>query len=154
EYLDGGSLKDALDQHGAMEPREAARLVRQVALGLAAAHERGLIHRDIKPANLMLEKGPGRVKITDFGLARGVEVPAGGSSQSERVVGTPAYMSPEQLTSPGQSDARSDIYSLGVVLYELLTGERPFRGLPHLILQQVVHDEPRPPRKLNDAVPR
>src|SRR5262249_52771532 len=73
--------------------------------------------------------------------------------QSEQMAGTLPYMSPENITSPSQVDERSDVYSLGVVLYELLTGERPFRGLPQMVLQQVVHDEPRPPRRLNDAIP-
>src|SRR5262249_38326621 len=88
-----------------------------------------------------------------FGLARATEAGAA-ASQSGTVVGTPVYMSPEQVTAPAKVDGRSDVYGLGVVLYEALTGERPFRGLPHLVLHQVVHDEPRPPRKLHDAVPR
>jgi WD40 repeat protein len=93
------------------------------------------------------------VKITDFGLARDTAADAV-ASQSGAVVGTPAYMSPEQITTPGKVDLRSDIYCLGAVLYEALTGERPFRGVAHAVLEQVVHEEPRPPRKLNNAVPR
>jgi WD40 repeat protein len=152
EHLGGETLADRLRRQVVLPPREAAELVRQVALGLAAAHAAGLVHRDVKPSNILLEAGSGRAKVTDFGLAR---APDTGSvaSQSGAVVGTPAYMSPEQITAPATVDRRSDVYSLGVLLYEALTGERPFRGLPHLVLNQVVHDEPRPPRKLNDAVP-
>jgi hypothetical protein len=127
--------------------------VHQVALGLAAAHARGVVHRDIKPSNILLDAGSGRAKLTDFGLARVLAADAS-ASQSGGIVGTPAYMSPEQILSPSRIDARSDIYSLGVVLYELLTGERPFRGLAHMVLQHVVHDEPRSPRSLNDSIPR
>jgi WD40 repeat protein len=153
EYLEGETLAERLRRAGALPPREAAEVVRQVALGLMAAHARGLMHRDVKPSNILLERGSGRAKITDFGLAR--DTAAGAlASQSAAVVGTPAYMSPEQITTPGKVDLRSDLYCLGVVLYEALTAERPFRGVAHVVLDQVVHDEPRPPRKLNDAVPR
>jgi WD40 repeat protein len=153
EYLDGGSLSDRLKQQGPLKPQETAEFVRQAALGLAAVHARGLIHRDIKPSNIMLEKGSGRAKITDFGLARWDEVSAETLTQSGGIVGTLPYISPELVRSSSKIDKRSDVYSLGVVLYELLTGERPFRGQPHMILQQVVHDEPRAPRRLNDAIP-
>jgi hypothetical protein len=153
EYQPGETLAARLRRQGVLPPREAAELVRQAALGLAAAHARGLVHRDVKPSNILLAAVDGRAKITDFGLARATAAGAA-ASQSGAVVGTPAYMSPEQITAPGKVDGRSDVYSLGVVLYEALTGERPFRGVAHLVLGQVVHDEPRPPRKLNDAVPR
>jgi Tol biopolymer transport system component len=175
ECLAGETLAQRLRRQGVLPPREAAAVVRQVALGLAAAHAGGLVHRDVKPSNILLEDGgvasggvvsgsaddhspltthqsPLRAKVADFGLARATEA-GSAASQSGALVGTPAYMSPEQVTTPGRLDGRSDVYSLGVVLYEALTGERPFRGLPHLVLQQVVHDEARPPRKLNDAVP-
>jgi hypothetical protein len=154
EYIDGEALRDRLRLHGPLPAREAVALVRQVALGLAAAHARGLVHRDINPANILVEKATGRAKITDFGLARSLDVRTERLTQSGGIVGTPQYMSPEQITAAAKVDQRSDLYSLGVVLYELLTGERPFRGQPHLILHQVVHEEPRPPRKLNDAIPR
>jgi WD40 repeat protein len=153
EYLEGETLSDRLRRQGVLEPRSAAQTVLQVALGLAAAHARGLVHRDVKPSNILLEAGSGRAKVADFGLARATDA-SSATSQSGTVVGTPAYISPEQVTAPAKVDGRSDVYGLGVVLYEALTGERPFRGLPHLVLHQVVHDEPRVPRKLNDAVPR
>jgi serine/threonine-protein kinase len=154
EYIEGETLRDRLRRQGLLAPREAAEIVRQVALGLAAAHERQVVHRDIKPANILLEQGSGRVKITDFGLARVMADVSVESTPSGSIAGTPAYMSPEQIVPPRGIDARADVYSLGVVLYELLTGERPFRGAPHMVFQQVVHEEPRPPRKLNDRIPR
>jgi WD40 repeat protein len=154
EYIEGESLSDRLRWQGALAAREAADLARQVALGLEAAHTHGLVHRDINPANILVEKASGRVKITDFGLARSLEIRTEQLTQSGGIVGTPLYMSAEQITAPERVDHRSDVYSLGVVLYELLTGERPFRGQPHLVLHQVVHEEPRPPRKLNDVIPR
>jgi WD40 repeat protein len=153
EYLPGGTLAARLRRQGVIAPREAAELVRQAASGLAAAHAGGLVHRDVKPSNILLAAVDGRAKITDFGLARVTEATAA-ASQSGAMVGTPAYMSPEQITAPGKVDGRSDVYSLGVILYEALTGERPFRGVAHLVLAQVIHDDPRPPRKLNDSVPR
>src|SRR5262249_9380743 len=148
EYLDGEPLSERLKRHGVPAPRAAAEMVRQVALGLAAAHARGLVHRDIKPSNIMLEGTTGRAKITDFGLARPVQVGANKLTQSGAIAGTPPYMSPEQILTPGQVDTRSDVYSLGVVLYETLTGETPFRGARHEILQRVVTDEPVPPSRL------
>jgi WD40 repeat protein len=154
EYVEGETLSERLRHLGVVEAREAARIAQQVALALAAAHAQRLVHRDIKPSNILLEAGTRRAKLTDFGLARVMEVTAVSTSQSGRIQGTPPYISPEQITSPGSIDARSDIYSLGAVLYEMLTGEPPYRGARHLLLQQVVHDEPRPPRKLNDHIRR
>jgi WD40 repeat protein len=154
EYIDGAALNDRLEHQGPLQSREAAEIARQTALGLAAAHACGLVHRDVKPSNILLERSSGRAKLADFGLARSFEVPAAKLTQTGAIVGTPPYMSPEQITAPQRIDHRSDVYSLGVVLYEMLTGEPPFRGLTHLLLQQVVHEEPRPPRRLNDTVPR
>lgn len=154
EYVAGESLRERLHEEGPWSPRKAAETARQVALGLEAAHQAGLVHRDVKPGNILLEQGSGRAKITDFGLAAISEGPRTQQSLSETIVGTVQYMSPEQIRSPESVDARSDVYSLGVVLYELLTGERPFRGTGHALLLQVVHDEPPPPRRLNPAIPR
>jgi WD40 repeat protein len=155
EYLDGEALAERLRREKVLPAREAAEVARQVALGLAAAHQQGLVHRDIKPSNVMLQASTGRAKITDFGLARVLDEAEGQFSQSGPRVGTPAYMSPEQITTPQRVDGRSDVFSLGVVLYEMLTGERPFRGatIP-LIQQHIVHEAPLPPGRLNDGVPR
>jgi serine/threonine protein kinase/WD40 repeat protein len=153
-FLQGCSLEERL-QHG--EPLALSEVVRvgaQVARGLAAAHERGLVHRDIKPANLWLEpEQGGRVKILDFGLARmsGEDV---GLTTTGAILGTPAYMAPEQAR--GQKvDGRCDLFSLGGVLYRLLTGQMPFSGQDTMsILLAVVETKPAPPRALNPAVPQ
>jgi WD40 repeat protein len=154
EYVEGEALSERLARQGALRPREAAEVVRQAALGLAAAHARGLVHRDVKPSNILLERASGRAKLTDFGLARNLEVRTERLTRTVGIVGTPPYMSPEQVVAPQRLDPRSDVYGLGAVLYELLTGEPPFRGPAHLVFQQVVHEEPRPPRRLNDGIPR
>jgi serine/threonine-protein kinase len=125
----------------------------QVAEGLGAAHAAGLVHRDIKPANIMFDAATGRAKLTDFGIVRWTDE-ASNLTQEGVLAGTPAYMSPEQARGAETVDARADVYSLGVTLYEMLTGEVPFRGTPHLVLQQIQSEEPRAPRLLNEAVPR
>ena len=163
EYLAGPTLAELIRAPQGLEPRMATVIVAQVAEGLAAVHAAGLIHRDIKPSNIMLEapyapaaaRGDwnGRAKLMDFGLAR-AGARASQLTQEGVVAGTPTYMSPEQAQGLEPLDARSDIYSLGMTLYEALTGDVPFRGAVHLVLRQVIQEEPRPPRRLNDKIPR
>jgi len=152
QFLQGAPLDEYLKKKGSPGVAQCVRIVREAALGLAAAHARGLVHRDIKPANLWLEAPHGRVKVLDFGLAK----PIGSDSEltkSGAVVGTPAYMSPEQAR--GQKvDARTDIFSLGAVLYRLLTGRNPFLG-EHImaVLTALAVEEPTPVCELNPDVP-
>jgi tetratricopeptide (TPR) repeat protein len=152
EYLNGPTLAQLIRFEGFLPPAKVAELIAQVADGLAAAHAEGLIHRDIKPSNIVLDTASNRAKIMDFGLARLQSSPR--DTAHDGVSGTPVYMSPEQARGLECIDARSDIYSLGATLYETLTGEPVFRGVSRLVLQQVIHGEPRPPRELNDQIPR
>jgi serine/threonine protein kinase len=146
EFLDGEPLDVRLKRERRLPAAEVVRIGRETAEGLEAAHERGLIHRDIKPANLWLEGKKARVKILDFGLARSGE--SGQQlTQQGAILGTPAYMAPEQ--SGGPTDARSDLFSLGVVLYLLSTGELPFKGNDTVsTLIAVATHEPPPPKEI------
>jgi serine/threonine protein kinase len=128
------------------------RIGREIAQGLNAAHATGLVHRDIKPANVWLEESRGRVKILDFVLARGSSQ-SSGLTQLGAIVGTPAYLAPEQARGEAV-DSRCDLFSLGVVLYRLSTGRQPFKG-PDTVstLMEVALHQPPPPQELNADVP-
>lgn len=151
EYVSGSSLQQKIDSAGALPLAQILRIGLQIASGLAAAHAQGLVHRDIKPANILLENGIERVKITDFGLARGIDDVH--ITQAGTVYGTPLYMSPEQAQGE-RVDQRSDLFSLGSVLYTMSTGRPPFRGDSGLaVLKRVCEDTPRPIREVNPDIP-
>src|SRR6516162_6436879 len=149
EYLDGRTLKELLIRNGPTPPAIAIDYARQILGALAFAHRNGIVHRDIKPHNIIVRQD-GRLKVTDFGIAR-----AGTSQMTEAgsIVGTAQYLSPEQARG-GEVDPRSDLYSLGVVLYELLTGKTPFDGeTPVEIAMKHLSNTPAPPSKLRPDVP-
>jgi serine/threonine protein kinase len=151
EYLEGGTLSRKIDGVP-LPPREAARIVRDIAYGVSAAHEQGLVHRDLKPANILMTPG-GIPKITDFGLAKNLD--AQGHTISGTILGTPSYMSPEQAKGNPHVAPATDIYSMGAMLYEMLTGKPPFRGETVVdTLEQVRTEMPTPPSQRNSEVPR
>jgi WD40 repeat protein len=153
EFCGGDSL--AAQVNGTpLPPHQAARLVQTLARAVHAAHERGIVHRDLKPANVLLTSD-GTPKITDFGLARKLDDPAG-QTASGAIVGTPSYMAPEQAGGQrGQIGPATDVYALGAILYELLTGRPPFKGATPLdTVLQVLSDDPVPPARLQSKVPR
>ncbi|HBJ37356.1 MAG TPA: serine/threonine protein kinase, partial [Planctomycetaceae bacterium] len=151
QYIDGENLAEYKKQHGVFTDHEAAAMCSDLADALAHAHREGIVHRDIKPANILID-ALGRAYLADFGLAKDL----GDDSLTTRegdLIGTAAYASPEQASGNAyRADASCDLYSLGVVLYEMVTGERPFRGTIEAVLQQVIHDPPPPPQRLNSDV--
>jgi beta-lactam-binding protein with PASTA domain/predicted Ser/Thr protein kinase len=149
EFLDGRSLKELIVGHGTAPVKVAVEYARQILSALRFAHRHGIVHRDIKPHNVLVDR-EGRVKVTDFGIAR-----AGASQMTETgsIVGTAQYLSPEQARG-GEVDQRSDLYSLGIVLYELLTGKTPFEGdTPVEIAMKHLSTPPQPPSKLRADIP-
>lgn len=150
--VEGQSLQRRVEQHGPLETIEVVRIASQVASGLAAAHDQGLVHRDIKPANILLENGVERVQITDFGLARAIDDAS--MTRSGVIAGTPQYMSPEQAHGD-PVDHRSDLFSLGSVIYFMLSGHSPFRAETTMgVLNRIGNDQPRKLRSLNPDVPQ
>ncbi len=150
EFLEGRELRDILDEDQAMPVEQVLDITAQVALGLAYAHEHDIVHRDVKPANIMVVRD-GHVKITDFGIARMES--AAVRTQTGMVLGSPKYMSPEQVTGKA-IDQRSDIFSLGVMLYEMLARQAPFTGENiNAIMYQTLNAVPPPPSTINPAVP-
>ena len=152
EFVPGESLQEFVDRNGPLEANEILRIGVQVASGLAAAHDQGLVHRDVKPANILLHSHIGRVQITDFGLARAADEAA--MTMSGVIAGTPHYMSPEQ--AGGMSlDARSDLFSLGSTFYFMATGQLPFRASgPMAVLNHICHSVPTEIRENNPDVPQ
>jgi serine/threonine-protein kinase len=149
EFMEGHTLRDVLRSEGPLLPERAAEIAADVAAALAFAHQRGVVHRDIKPGNVMLTPDGG-VKVMDFGIARAVSAET--VTQTASVVGTANYISPEQAQA-APVDARSDIYSLGIVVYEMLTGRVPFTGpSPVAIAYKHVREEAAPPSRLNSDV--
>ncbi len=156
ELVDGDPLRTALDrdiaEHGAMPTDKALRITGDVLAALGASHEMGLVHRDIKPGNVMLTKR-GVVKVMDFGIARALQSGVTSMTQTGMVVGTPQYLSPEQALGRGV-DERSDLYSVGCMLFELLTGRLPFDGdSPLAVAYQHVQEEPPVPSTINRSLP-
>src|SRR5262249_4228321 len=154
EYVEGIDLGKLVKDTGPLPVAQACAYVRQVALGLQHAHEKGMVHRDIKPSNILLSLQEGQVKILDMGLARMLAAPAsddtGSLTDEGAIVGTPDYESPEQARQSHQVDIRSDLYSLGCTFYFLLTGRPPFPGGTvgeKLVKHQL--DEPPPVEQLN-----
>ncbi|WP_043619802.1 Stk1 family PASTA domain-containing Ser/Thr kinase [Nonomuraea candida] len=153
EYVDGRTLRDLLRQDRRLLPERAAELVDGILRALDYSHRGGIVHRDIKPANVMITRA-GDVKVMDFGIARAMADSAATMTQTAQVIGTAQYLSPEQARGE-RVDARSDIYSTGCVLYELLTGQPPFTGdSPVAIAYQHVREEPIPPSQIDPEIPQ
>ena len=151
ELVEGGTLRELLSERGPMPPHAVAAVLRPVLGGLAVAHRAGLVHRDIKPENILISDD-GEVKIADFGLVRAVAEAK--ITSTSVILGTAAYLSPEQV-STGDTDSRGDVYAVGVLIYELLTGVTPFTGDTTLAVayQRMDHDVP-PPSSVINGVPR
>jgi eukaryotic-like serine/threonine-protein kinase len=151
EYVDGVTLRDIVRNDGPVDPRRAVEIIADACQALNYSHQHGIIHRDVKPANIMIDRA-GAVKVMDFGIARALHDDGAKLTQTSAVIGTAQYLSPEQAS--GETvDARSDVYSLGCVFYELLTGEPPFIGdTPVSVAYQHVRKDPPPPSRRNPAL--
>jgi tetratricopeptide (TPR) repeat protein len=152
EYLPGGTLSGRLKAGGALDARPAAELVEKLARAAQAAHDQGIVHRDLKPGNVLFD-ADGVPRVTDFGLAKRGTTDL---TRTQVVLGTPAYMAPEQTQGRGKfATPETDVWALGVILYECLTGARPFDSADsQALLKQIAEDEPAPPRGVSHRVPR
>jgi serine/threonine-protein kinase len=151
EFVDGAELKEVMGTLGKLDPVEAALVMIEICGALSFAHGKGMIHRDVKPANIMLS-ATGEVKLMDFGI---VSVPDSGElTMAGQILGTPAYMAPEQITGEQQLGPQADIFSLGAIFYESLTGAKPFIGPNHIaLIQSILHNDPVPPGDLVPGIP-
>jgi len=150
EFIRGESLKDMIGMMGQLSPGQALSVVKQVCEGLAEAHKLGVVHRDLKPSNIMIDR-EGNARIMDFGIARSLK--AKGITRTGTMIGTPEYMSPEQVEGL-ETDQRSDLYSLGVILYEMVAGRIPFDGeTPFSIALKHKSEKPQDPREINPQIP-
>ena len=159
EFLEGESLGALIARSGRLEQQRALRIARQIASALGAAHKKGIVHRDVKPENVFLltRNEQDYVKVVDFGISKSLRPEDGSDSprltQTGMVLGTPLYMSPEQARGDENLDHRIDVYALGVIMYEMVTGEVPYRGTNYLnVLSQVLSEEPAPPSQINKDV--
>ena len=156
EYVDGEPLSRILEREGALPPARAVEIARQVAEGVSAAHELGIVHRDLKPGNILIaqdRRGGDLVKVVDFGIARAPADEQQNLTRTGIIIGTPEYMSPEQLIGD-PVDGRSDIYSLGCILYQMLTGEQAFGGVTAQVITRRLTEKPPRPREKNPAIPK
>ncbi|MFZ2173360.1 MAG: Stk1 family PASTA domain-containing Ser/Thr kinase, partial [Rhodococcus sp. (in: high G+C Gram-positive bacteria)] len=152
EYVEGDTLRDIVRRDGPMSPRQAMEVISDVCAALDFSHRNGIVHRDVKPANVMINRA-GAVKVMDFGIARAISDASSPMTQTAAVIGTAQYLSPEQARGE-QVDARSDVYSLGCVLFEILTGEPPFKGdSPVAVAYQHVREDPQTPSAVNPDIP-
>jgi serine/threonine-protein kinase len=152
EYIEGFTLRDVIAEQGALGVNESLRYFAPVLSAMSAAHKSGILHRDIKPENILISKD-GRVKVADFGLAKGAQLGSTLTVESSVILGSVSYLSPEQVER-GLSDMRSDVYSLGIVLFEMLTGKKPFDGeSPIQIAYMHVNENVAAPSTLNPAIP-
>lgn len=157
EYVNGDSLETILAERGTLSAADAARWCREIALALAHAHRLGVLHRDVKPGNILIEAKTGKALLADFGIASRIagqpQANTEALTRTGAMLGTPAFISPEQIAGADALDGRSDLYGLGAVLYACLTGVPPFHGTLAAVLRQAVEAEPKSPRQLNPDVP-
>ena len=150
EFVDGDTLRQMINRLGSLTVRSSVKIAQQICAGLREAHAKGIVHRDLKPENIMLDRD-GLVKVMDFGIARSIEA---GTATTGFHVGTPGYMAPEQVEGRA-ADPRSDIYSLGLIIYEMLTGSAAFEGdTPMSVALKQVREQPTPPHKLDPGLPK